>query len=53
MAGPPVYEDELFELSIDPSYNSLDNTFKGTVSRDFLDSIFFINLLLLVLLEVP
>ncbi len=26
---------------------------KGTVSRDFLDSIFFINLLLLVLLEVP
>jgi hypothetical protein len=27
--------------------------FKGTVSRDFLDSIFFINLLLLVLLEVP
>jgi hypothetical protein len=27
--------------------------FKGTVSRDFLDSIFFINLLHLVLLEVP
>ncbi len=26
MAGPPVYEDGLFELSIDPSYNSLDNT---------------------------
>ncbi len=31
--------------------NQLD--LKGTVSRDFLDSIFFINLLLLVLLEVP
>ncbi len=28
MAGPPVYEDALFELSIDPSYNSLDNSFK-------------------------
>ncbi len=28
MAGPPVYEDGLFELSIDPSQNSLDNTFK-------------------------
>jgi hypothetical protein len=28
MAGPPVYEDGLFELSIDPSYNSLNSTFK-------------------------
>ncbi len=28
MARPPVYEDGLFELSIDPSWNSLDNTFK-------------------------
>ncbi len=28
MAGPPVYEDEFFEFSIDPSYYSLDNTFK-------------------------
>jgi hypothetical protein len=27
MARPPVYEDGLFELSIDPSLNSLDNTF--------------------------
>jgi hypothetical protein len=27
MAGPPVYEDGLLELSIDPSSNSLDNTF--------------------------
>ncbi len=27
MAGPSVYEDGLFELSIDPSYNLLDNTF--------------------------
>ena len=27
MAGPPVYEDGLFELSLDPSLNSLDNTF--------------------------
>ncbi len=24
MAGPPVYEDGLFELSIDPSENLLD-----------------------------
>jgi hypothetical protein len=29
MAGPPVYEDGFFELSIDPSFNSLDNTFKS------------------------
>ncbi len=29
------------------------STLKGTVSWDFFDSIFFINLLLLVLLEVP
>ncbi len=28
MAGPPVSEDGLFELSIDPSQNWLDNTFK-------------------------
>jgi hypothetical protein len=28
MARPPVYEDGLIELSIDPSYNLLDNTFK-------------------------
>ncbi len=28
MVGPPVYEDGLFELSIDPCLNSLDNTFK-------------------------
>jgi hypothetical protein len=28
MAGPPVYEDGLFEFSIDPSYKSLDSTFK-------------------------
>jgi hypothetical protein len=28
MDGPPVYEDGLFELSIDPSVNSLDNTLK-------------------------
>jgi hypothetical protein len=28
MAGPPVYEDGLFDLSTDLSYNSLDNTFK-------------------------
>jgi hypothetical protein len=28
MGGPPVYEDGLFEISIDPSSNSLDNTFK-------------------------
>jgi hypothetical protein len=27
MGGPPVYEDGLFELSVDPSENSLDNTF--------------------------
>jgi hypothetical protein len=31
MAGPPVYEDGLFELSIDPSENSLDNTFKSAL----------------------
>ncbi len=29
MAGPPVYEDGLFELSIDPCQNSLDSIFKG------------------------
>jgi hypothetical protein len=28
MAGPPIYEDGFFELSIDRSQNSLDNTFK-------------------------
>jgi hypothetical protein len=33
IAGPPVYEDGLFELSIDPSYNSLDNTFKGPCAQ--------------------
>jgi hypothetical protein len=27
--GPPVYQHGLFELIIDPSENSLDNTFKG------------------------
>jgi hypothetical protein len=26
--GPPVYQHGLFELSIDPFQNSLDNTFK-------------------------
>jgi hypothetical protein len=26
--GPPVYQHGLFELIIDPSLNSLDNTFK-------------------------
>jgi hypothetical protein len=31
MVGPPVYEDGLFELSIDPSYNSLDKTFNPTL----------------------
>jgi hypothetical protein len=31
MSGPSVYEDGLYELSIDPSYNSLDNTFKSIV----------------------
>jgi hypothetical protein len=30
MAGPSVYEDGLFELGIDPSENSLDNTFNST-----------------------
>jgi hypothetical protein len=34
MAGPPVYEDGLFEHSIDPSLNSLDNTFNATGRRD-------------------
>ncbi len=33
MAKPPVYEDALFELSIDLSYNSLDSTFKGWVEN--------------------
>jgi hypothetical protein len=28
MGGPPVYQRGLFELSIDPSQNSLDNFFK-------------------------
>jgi hypothetical protein len=27
MGGPPVYQHGLFEHSIDPSQNSLDNTF--------------------------
>jgi hypothetical protein len=27
MAGPPVFEDGLFEHSIDPFDNALDNTF--------------------------
>jgi hypothetical protein len=31
--GPPVYQHGLFELSIEPSYNSLDNTFKGIVQQ--------------------
>ncbi len=35
MAGPPVYEDGLFELSIDPSQNSLDNTFKSDFQCKF------------------
>ncbi len=33
MARPPVKEDALFELSIDPSYNLLDSTFKGWVEN--------------------
>jgi hypothetical protein len=33
MAGPLVYEDGLFELSIDPSWNSLDNTFNEVRTR--------------------
>jgi hypothetical protein len=36
MAGPPVDEDGLFELSIDPSYNSLDNTFKQPIVKAYL-----------------
>jgi hypothetical protein len=28
MAGPPIDEDGLSELSIDPCWNSLDNNFK-------------------------
>jgi flavodoxin len=28
MAGPSVYKDGFVELSIDPCYNALDNTFK-------------------------
>jgi hypothetical protein len=28
MGGLPVYQHRLFELIIDPSKNSLDNTFK-------------------------
>jgi hypothetical protein len=29
MARSPVYKDRLFELSIDPCWNSLDTTFKS------------------------
>jgi hypothetical protein len=36
MARPPVYEDGLFELSIDPSENSLNNTFKKQLSDPLL-----------------
>jgi hypothetical protein len=28
MARPPVYQDGLFEPNHDPTWNSLDNTFK-------------------------
>ncbi len=35
MAGPPVYEDGLFELSIDLSQNSLDSTFNKIFSQVF------------------
>jgi hypothetical protein len=31
MARPPMYEDWLFERSIDPSYNSLYNTFNWSI----------------------
>ncbi len=33
--GPPVYQSGVFELSIDPSWNSLDNTFKSPKTRAF------------------
>jgi hypothetical protein len=32
MGGPPVYQNELFELSMDSSYNSLDNTCRSFIS---------------------
>jgi hypothetical protein len=37
MAGPSVYEDGLFELNIDPSLNSLDNTFKTLDLSDMVE----------------
>jgi hypothetical protein len=40
--GPPVYQHGLFECSIDPCYNSLDNTFDivTSTSHDLRDQNF-------------